>query len=211
MTREVYNIAIAEDHAMVRQGFVRALSDRPGLRVVIEAKDGIDLLRQLETVSIDIVVLDIVMPVLDGMATIERIRALKKNIKILVVSAQDDHNLIAKYVKLGAHGFLPKTGEIFELLRAIEEVISTGHYFARDILLVLLEKGINHLGGGKQLTPIELSVLKLLCDDLSYQEIAYRLFLGKNDIGYYRTRILHKTSTADNYELKDYAKFNIFL
>lgn len=211
MTQQIFNIAIAEDHAMVRQGFVRALSDRPGLHVAIQADNGFDLLRQLEVSLIDVVILDIVMPILDGMAAIEKIKALNKVVKILVVSAQNDPNLVAKYVKLGADGFIPKTGEIIELVRAVEQMLCTGYYFSPEILSMLLEKGINHLGGGKQLTPIEFRVLKLLCEDLSYQEIAKRLGLGKNDIGYYRNRILHKTNTSDNLALKNYAKLSVLM
>lgn len=208
---QITKIAIAEDHAMVRQGFVRAFSDYPHLKVVLEAKDGLELLHQLIVNPVDVIILDIVMPGMDGMAVIDKIKSVNKHIKILVVSAQDDHNLIAKYVKLGAHGFLPKTGEVLELLRAVSDIIGKGSYFAPDILKMLIEKGINHLGGGKQLTDLELNVLRMLCKDLTYLEIAAKLNLQKNDIGYYRTRVLHKTGTSDNEELQIYAKSNVLM
>lgn len=200
----VLNIGIADDHSMFRQAIVRVLSDQPEFNVSFQVKDGIEIMAAIENTPTDILILDIVMPGLDGKQVIELITAKHPAIKILVISAQADDNLIAKYVKLGADAFLPKTGEVNELLKAIRSIDSDGFYFTEEIWEMLAKKGIS-LRSPKKLTQNEIEILKLLCENISLPEIRKKLNLKKTNLGYYKHRIFKKTNTDNIDSLREYA------
>ena len=205
------NIAIAEDHAMVRQGFVRMLVDHTDINILFECTNGLELLTLLENSSPQVVLLDIEMPILNGRKAIEKIKQLFPQIKIIVISAYIDDESIIQNVKLGADCFIPKHSESSTLVQSIYNVLEDG-YFYEDRILALLEKnGISPHGGVKRLSSKEIAILKLICENITSEDMSKRLNIQPNTIRWYKHRIFAKTGTSDLDELRIYAQKHRYL
>ncbi len=198
-------IGIAEDHSLVRKGFIKMLSDYPEMKVIFEAKDGVELMQKLSKYKPDVLLLDIEMPFQNGQQVLQEIKERDIQVKVLVISAFTNDSEILANVKLGASSFLPKYTEMETLIRAIHEMLDEGFYFDIEVLELLAKHGLSPLGGLKKLTQKEINILKLLCQDLSTDEIAVQLGLAANTARWYKHQIFQKTNTKTCVELHNYA------
>jgi len=128
-----YNIVLADDHVLVRQGIKKIIQEYPGLRVVGEAADGVELLELLEKVTPDLVILDISMPRLRGLAAAERIKKLYPDIKILILSMHRSKEYLQQARAAGVEGYLLKEDADMALFAAIETV-RQGKIFVSPLL-----------------------------------------------------------------------------
>jgi len=199
------NIAIAEDHDMVRQGFIRMLGDYKEFRILFEAQNGSVLLSKLQDFEPDVLLLDIKMPVMDGQTAMKEIKSKYPTIKIIVISAHSEYELIIQNVRLGANGFLPKHAGIETLKTAITHVVEDGFFFEDDILDLLDKAGLSPLGGIKPLNTKEKEILVLLCENRSPDDICTLARIQLGTVRWYKNRIMNKTNTKDLHELREYA------
>lgn len=178
-------VLLADDHPVVRGGLVALIDTLPGMEVVGQAGDGQQAVRETALLRPDVVVMDLRMPVLDGVAATRRIVRDYPGVAVLVLTMFDEDALIADALSAGARGYLLKGAEQDEIERAIRAVASGEAIFSRTIAAQVLrrispEPARRPLPG---LTPRELEVTELLAAGLANAAIAERLSLAPKTIG----------------------------
>lgn len=200
------NIAIADDHQLFRQGIIALLKTIDELNVVHEAADGTELINQLKQAPVDVILMDINMPQMNGIECAEKIKADSPEIKIIMLSMHADHETIQNAVKVGIDGYLPKDTEKEELEHAIQTVCNGERYFNESITGTIMEGLISRkVSQPVRLTPREKDVLKLICEEHTTQEVADKLFIAFNTVETHRKNLLHKTGSKNSLGLLKFA------
>lgn len=195
-------IVITDDHNLFRMGLAELLKKQKDIDVVAELSDGAEFLTFLsEKNDIDIVLLDINMPKLDGFEVLRKLNKQKNLVKPIILSMHDDGNYIAKCAKNGAFGYLLKNTDEEELLKAIRIVAKGKKYFSHAIS----EKMINFMSAQhtsqKKLSNKESEVLTLISKGLTTKEIASKLFVSSRTIETHRSNILKKLEVKNTASL----------
>lgn len=189
-------VAIADDHKLLRLGLVQ-LIESLGFQVIGEADNGADLTQMIKDgLTPDVILMDINMPVMDGLMATKWLKHHYPNIKVLGLSMLNDDPTIIKMIRNGAKGYLLKDTEPNELKKAITEVATKGFYFSPLVNGRLINSIANeHDGKSVDLTQLnekELIFLKLICSDKSYREIADEMCLSVRTIDGYRDNLFQK-------------------
>ncbi len=198
-TNSVIRILVADDHPMLREGLVAVLSTQPDFEVVGEAADGSETVRLAERHKPDVILLDLEMPNLDGVATLEKLRNIGSETRTIVFTAYDTDERILGALRAGARGYLLKGASRTEIFDAIRTVYSGGSLLGPAVTTRLLE----HIEQGDEqersnsLTPRELEVLALLARGRKNSEIADALFVSERTVKFHVSSILGKLG-ADN-------------
>ncbi|MGI4740385.1 MAG: response regulator [Janthinobacterium lividum] len=196
---------LVDDHSLVRGGIRALLGREPSVQVVGEAGHGQALLDQLPTTPTDVVLLDLNMPVLDGLATTLRLQEAFPAVKILVLSMLSHERYIEQLLDAGAHGFALKNDEIGELIVGIQTVAAGRQYLCSELSLLLLQKvrtQAAELPKAPANNPYNFSrreteVLQLLADGLTTSQIAEKLFTSKRTIETHRRHMLEKSQAKN--------------
>lgn len=212
---EKMNIAIVDDHTMFRKGLVSLINLFPGYQVQLEAANGQDLLKQLQSAKLpDILLLDIVMPEMDGYSTAKWIHLNYPEIRILALSTMEGENAIIKMIRNGARGYVLKDAEPAELKRAFDDVLSLGYFF-NDLVSRTVLQNVHRLGDDanengvfSKLTENEFNFLKLACSEKTYFEIAKEMYLSERTIDGYRDSIFKKLNVTTRVGMALYAVKN---
>ncbi len=206
-------VLVSDDHALVRTGFVTIIDAQPDLEVVGECADGrgaVDLARRLNP---DVVVMDVRMPVLDGI-TATRLLAgagVANPVKVLVVTTFNLDEYVFEALRAGASGFLLKDAPPAQLLHGIRTVATGAALLAPEVTRQLVGRYATRIRptedtpGGIPLTPRELEVLRLIADGLSNKEIAATLVISQETVKTYVSRILTKLDLRDRVQAVVYA------
>ena len=199
-------LAIADDHELFRKGFISMLSGVPDFEFVLEAANGQELLDKMATQSVDIVLMDLQMPVMDGMQATEILLEKYPDVKVIVVSMFDEDRFVIHMLEKGVHGYLLKDTSTDEVEKAIYRVAEEGFYYSDFVSRAMHRKMVNR-SANKQpnfsttanvgLSNREQEVLRLLCDGLSTTEISDKLFISTRTVEGHRLRILEKTGTKN--------------
>lgn len=206
-------VFLVDDHAIMRDGLRAVLAAEPGLQVVGEAANGQELLTQLPTVPADVVLLDMTMPVLDGLATTRALQQQYPRLRILLLSMLTNEFTIAEVLAAGAHGYVLKNADKSELLTAILAVAAGKRFLCSDIGFVLLEK-LTALPNSEVITAPDVSanlshrereILQLVAEGLTNQEIADKLFTSKRTVESHRQSLVEKTGVKNTPALVKYA------
>lgn len=207
-------IAIADDYKIFRDGLKVSLSQDENFEVTLEADNGEDLLTAMAKNIPDVVIMDLKMPVMDGMEATEIIRKKFTQVKVLVVSMYDDDKFIIHLMEIGANGYLFKNAEPDEIRRAVHSVHENGYYF-NDIVNKALLKKLVWKGNIKpsfkrniELTERELEVLKLICEEKTAAEIAKVIFLSPRSVEGIRQRLIEKIGVRNTAGLVLFASKN---
>ena len=209
--KQIIKVLVADDHPVVRKGLQTCLARQKNLRVVGEAVDGDEALRKARELSPDVVLMDINMPGMDGLAVTEVLRKEAPNMKVLILSVHSNKEYIFRGIQAGAYGYVSKEAPPEELIRAIESVYEGEPHFSEDIRRDALNQFV--IGGGKkppfaQLTNREREVLILIADGRSNKEIADRLKIGVRTIETHRERIMRRLNIHSVAGLTKYAIAN---
>ena len=203
------SVLIADDHSVVREGVRRVLESERDVKVCAEAGDGEEVLEMIEKHRPDIVILDITMPRLSGLETLERVKAKHPKVKTVLLSFRAEPPLIQSAVSLGADGYLLKNARKDEILAAIREVMRGGCYFsppiAREIVDQIREPGRKGGEPFTQLSTREREVLRLIAEGLSAKEIATNLNISTKTVEAHRTSLMRKLGVRKATELVRYA------
>lgn len=206
-------VAVVDDHTMVRKGLTALVNLFPLYDVLFEAANGKELIRELQTRQgplPDIILLDIVMPELDGFATAKWLTENHPEIKILALSTMDAETAIIRMIKNGAKGYVLKDSEPAELKRAFDEVLSLGFYYNEFVSRKTVQS-LNLLADDKtrhaadKLTDRELSFLRLACSEKTYAEIAREMFVSERTVDGYRDTLFKKLNVTTRVGLVLYA------
>ena len=196
-------ILLVDDQVIIRQGLKSMLESNADMEVVGEAENGQRALEQVPTLHPDVVLMDIRMPVMDGVAATRAIAQQYPQIKVLVLTTFDDDEYVSQAMRLGAKGYLLKDTEPDELALAIRAVYK-GHtqlgpgLFEKALMFVPTPvSSIDEPPELAQLTPRELEVLRLMASGANNREIAQSLFLSENTVKNYVTNILSRLNLRD--------------
>jgi DNA-binding NarL/FixJ family response regulator len=210
---KVYNIIIVDDHALFRNGLKLLLNKSTKFKVIAEASNGKEFINLLNIVPVDIVLLDIQMPEMNGIEAAQIALKNCPNLKIITLSMYGDEEYYYKMVNLGVCGFLMKDSDIDEVFKALNSVIEGKNYFSQE----LLQNIIKNIHGNnpdeialKNLTQREIEIIQLICQGYSNIEIGEKLFLSKRTVEKHRANIMEKTNTNNTASLVMFAiKHNI--
>jgi two-component system, NarL family, invasion response regulator UvrY len=200
-------IIVADDHPVVRAGIKDILAEDAALEVVDEAGSGYELLRKLREGDFDVIVLDISMPGIDGLDTLQRIRTEKPGARVLILTIHPEARYAVRCLRMGADGYLTKGSAPDELINAIKR-ISQGRKY---ISLSLAEELTYELDpdSGKlphqSLSDREYQVMLMIASGKPLKEIAAELSLSVKTVSTYRSRVLEKMKLSNNSQLILYA------
>lgn len=198
---DAVRIVLADDHAMVRMGF-RMLLEGAGAEVIGEASSGEEAIRALAELRPDVLVMDVTMPGLGGLAALERIRAHHADARVLMLSAHDDVHIPGRALKLGATGYLLKRADPQELLRAVSRVARGERYLDPELAPQL---ALAHLSGehdpAQALTDREFAVFLQLAQGQSVNQVARSHHLAPSTVGTHLYRIKQKLNASNAAEL----------
>jgi DNA-binding NarL/FixJ family response regulator len=196
-------IVLADDHDLVRSGIKALLSMLEGVEVIAEARDGRELITLVESLNPDVVMTDISMPGMDGIAAISEIHAKHPQVRLLVLSMYDTVDFVKRAVASGACGYLMKDAPPFELEQAVRSVMATGSYFSPAIAQRLLQPSEPTVDD--ELTHRQVEILKLIAQGRASKEIAYELGLSPKTVDVHRARIMERLHLNDIASLTLYA------
>ncbi|WP_268225726.1 response regulator transcription factor [Sinomicrobium oceani] len=221
--KAIITIVLADDHSLVRDGIRALLEEEPDLEVIGEVSNGLDALKMVDEKSPDILIIDIRMPELGGIETVERLNGKgKSNTKCIILSMHDSEEYILKSVRAGANGYLLKDTGKGEFVKAIHVVQEGGKYFSGDISNVLVnnlfrsDKKTNqslskpNKNNPFDLTNKELQVLELVLAGYTNKEISEKLQNSKRTIETHRFNLMKKMEVKNLIDLSKKAnKYNL--
>ena len=196
-------VVLADDHDLVRSGIKALLSTVDGVRVIAEARNGLELLQILESVKPDVVMTDISMPGMDGITAISEIHNRFPAVKVIVLSMYDTVDFVKRAVANGACGYLMKDAPPFELEQALRSVMATGSYFSAAVAQRLLQPSEPTVDD--ELTQRQVEILTLIAQGKSAKEIAFELGLSPKTVDVHRARIMERLRLNDIASLTRYA------
>ncbi|MRT94314.1 response regulator transcription factor [Ancylomarina sp. 16SWW S1-10-2] len=205
-----YGLALVDDHKMFRSGLRFLLNDIPEIKVVGEASDGLEFLDMAANKIVDIVLMDINMPNMNGLETTRKALKLYPKLKVIVLSMHDEEEYYDQMVDAGVQGFLLKNSGVEELNAALQAVINGGTYFSQELLVGILDKKKRKQFQTEvvKLTQRELEILKLICKGFCNNDIAEKLFISHRTVERHRSNLLSKTDCPNATSLVMYAVKN---
>jgi two-component system invasion response regulator UvrY len=205
-------VLLGDDHRIVREGLKQVLADAPEVQVAAEAIDGEQVLAAVRALGgsagLDVVLLDIAMPVLDGLEVLQRLRAEWPRLPVLMLSTYPERQYAVRCIKLGAAGYLNKSADPDAMVAAVRKAAAGGIYVTPSTAeaLASVVGGASARSGPEALSHREHQVFRLLTLGHSVSEIGAKLQLAPNTVSTYRARILEKTGTKNDVELALYAE-----
>jgi NarL family two-component system response regulator LiaR len=205
---EPIRVLIADDHAVVREGLVALIGTEPGMAVIGQAADGVEAVAEARRLQPDVILMDLIMPRLDGIGAINQIRAGQPDARILVLTSFAEDDQVFGAIKAGAQGYLLKEASPAELLQAIRDV----HAGESALHPAIARKVIRELSRPPDLPPTqeplterELEVLALVARGLSNQEVADELVISERTVRTHVSNILDKLHLANRTQAALYA------
>jgi len=211
--KEPIRVIIADDHVLYRAGVKTSLSVRNDVKVIAEADNGMHLLNLIKNIEADVVLLDIQMPIMDGISTLPELKKIAPHTKVIMLTMVDDNSMITKLMELGANSYLTKTSDSEIIYEAIKTCHEQEYYFN-----ALTNKAL--LSNLKQKNPVvpqqlspqeaqlndkETTILRLMCEEKSTKEIADIVDLSPRTVEAIRDRLKVKTGSKTTAGLIMYA------
>lgn len=199
-------LLVADDHSIVRDGIVSLLQAEPSFTVAATAGNGYEVLELLGKNDIDVCLLDISMPGLDGMETAKLIREKKPDIKIIMLTTYNDKEIISEMIHIGVSGYLLKNSDRIELVEAVHKVMKGRHYFSEEVENIILD-GLSEKKSNEvmTLTDREKEILQLLAKEYTNADIAKELSISYRTVESHRKNIMQKTKAHNLAGLLKYA------
>ncbi len=198
-------ICLVDDHKLFRSGIKEMLLNLKQFEVIFEADNGYDFFERLGNKWMpDLVILDINMPKLNGIEVAEQLKLAYPKIKIIILSMEANADIVNKMIKIGIDGFILKHANKEEFVAALETVKAGNTYFCATINNVLLTN-IKSKADNTQLSNKDISFLKLLCQQLSYQDIAAKMGVSVRTVEGYRDQLFEKLNIRNKMGLVIYA------
>jgi DNA-binding NarL/FixJ family response regulator len=208
---DVIRVAIADDHILFRAGVKTALTMHKDIRMVAEADNGMQLLNLLKHITPDVILLDIQMPIMDGITTLPEIKKLYPDVRVIMLTMHNDHSMISKLMELGANAYLTKNSDsevIYEAVKTVHEQ----EYFFNQLTNKALIDGLRHKRQVEATAPIdakltdkEITILKMMCEEKSTKEIADLVDLSPRTVEAIRDKLKTKTGAKSMAGLVMYA------
>ena len=205
-------ILLADDHTVVRQGLRKVLEERSDWRVVAEAGDGREAVRQAEQHKPDVAILDVAMPLLNGIEATRQIVKRVPNVRVLVLSMHADEAYVIQILHAGAAGYLLKDSADVDLLQAVSAVAEGKSFFSPAIARLMLDDYVKQRSGEpgvidryESLSDREREVFQLIAEGKANKDIAAILFISPSTVETHRARIMEKLDVHSAAEIVLYA------
>ena len=198
-------VIVVDDHSVVRQGLRMFLGADPELSVIGEARDGSEAIRLVRELHPEIVLMDLLMPGMDGLTAIPILRREFPDTEIIALTSVLEDTFVVDAVRAGAIGYLLKDTESFELCRAIKAAAAGQVQMSPQVLTRLLREVRTPDKGNEPLTDRENDVLRLLAEGFSNKEIAKSLNIGEQTVKTHVSRILDKLGVPSRTQAALYA------
>jgi DNA-binding NarL/FixJ family response regulator len=216
MTQELtkpISVIIADDHVLYRAGVKTALSQKTDIKIIGEADNGMHLINLLKSLPADVILLDIQMPVMDGIEALPEIRKVCPSAKVIMLTMLDDHSMITKLMEIGANSYLSKTSDSEIIYEAIKTCHKEEYYFNdltnKALLTNLKQRNVQLppqlLTADAQLNDKEIMILRLMCEEKSTKEIADMVELSPRTVEALRDKLKVKTGAKSTAGLILYA------
>jgi DNA-binding NarL/FixJ family response regulator len=195
-------VLVADDHPMLREGLVAVLNTQQDFEVVGEAADGSEVVRLAERLNPDVILLDLEMPGVDGVAALEKLRSAGSEARTIVFTAYDTDERILGALRAGARGYLLKGAsrtEIFDAIRTVHAGDSLLQPVVTNKLLQTMSRE-ERREETEPLTPREIEVLALLSQGLQNKEISARLFISERTVKFHVSSLMHKLGAENRTE-----------
>jgi DNA-binding NarL/FixJ family response regulator len=196
---EPIKVAIADDHVLFRAGVKTALSVHKDIKMIAEADNGMQLLTVLKHIQPDVILLDIQMPIMDGINTLPEIKKLYPEIKVIMLTMHNDHSMISKLMELGANSYLTKNSDSEIIYQAIKTVHEQEYFFNQLTNKALIDglrvkrQAEASLPVDAKLSDKEISILRMICEEKSTKEIADLVELSPRTVEAIRDKLKVKT------------------
>lgn len=205
-------IALVDDEVLFRKGIAFLLQREENIEILFEASDGEELISSLEKIEIkpDIIIMDLKMPILNGVEATRIIRKSYPDIKIIALTSYDSKSFIANMIQVGAVAYLIKNTTPKDLIHTINKVAKKGFYYNENVLKIIQETIVTAKNSKGQLetsflSPREIEILQLICQQKTTTEIAEHLFLSPRTVEGHRNNLLLKTESRNIAGLVVYA------
>lgn len=206
-------LLLADDHSLFREGLKQILSKYEKFDVIDEASNSIEAIEKITHDDYDLIILDISMPGPGIFETINQIRSLKPELKILILSMHPEEQYAVRLMKLGAYGYVNKDSAADELVKAINIILTNNKYFSDKVVQAITTTmfNTNDINPEAILSNREFEVMCLIGKGKSLKEIGELLFISEKTVSTYRSRILEKLRLKNNSELIKYVLVNKFI
>jgi DNA-binding NarL/FixJ family response regulator len=208
------NVIIVDDQKLMRQGIIKMFEDHSHINVVHEASDGIEIINWLKEnkskIRVDVILMDMQMPNMDGWEATELITRMYTNIKVIGLSSYDNEAFVDRLMKNGARGYLLKVQEISDIVLAIEQIMEIGYFLSERVPLSKIQEFLNKSivfpsFNTSVLSKQEVRVVQLICEEKTSQEIADALFISRKTVESHRERIKAKIGAKNMVGIAMYA------
>ncbi len=207
---QVIKVIITDDHALFRTGVKASMMGRKDVQMIAEAENGMQLLNLLKHIKPDVILLDIQMPIMDGLTTLPEIKKLYPDIKVIMLSMHNDQSVISKMMEIGANSYLTKDSDSEAIYQAIKTCYEQ-EFFFNDLTNKALLNGLRTKRAPEpetvdvHLSEKETTILKLMCEEKSTKEIADIVDLSPRTVEAIRDKLKAKTGAKSMAGLIMYA------
>lgn len=211
MTQKNITVMISDDHALMREGLKQLLELEKDIEVVCQAKDGHETIEKVLNYQLDVLLLDINMPNLNGIDALRRIRDLGVDTKVIILTIHDDKEYLLETMKMGADGYVLKDSDANSLIKAIKDVKQGKTYIQPSIATMLKEEisskdeADKSLRKIKSLTNREYEVLSLIAEGLNNKDIAKKLYISEKTVKNHVSSIFKKLEVNDRIQAAIFA------
>jgi DNA-binding NarL/FixJ family response regulator len=210
----IIKVAIADDHKIFRKGVILSLRQYTNIKFVLEAENGEELLMGLPAAKPDVVLMDLRMPVKDGIEATKTISKQYPNLHVIVLTMYEDERFVSHLMENGANGYLLKSADPAEIKKAIVEVMARGYYLNNFVNKVLLKKShartksIPSLTNEVVISDKEREVLRLLCMEFTATEIAQKMEISPRTVEAIKDRMMERYNVKNTAGLVFFAVKN---
>lgn len=194
-------VLLVDDHQIIVDGLKSLLQNSGEIVVAGEANNGRDALRIIENIEVEIVLMDIDMPVMNGIETLKEIGKRGFGVKVIILSMHNETGMVKSLTDLGARGYLLKSSPQDELFAAIKKVAAGQRYFSTDVTLSLMSKpasgNVDSSFLASQLTEREIEIIKLIAEGFSNKEIGAKLYISHRTVDTHRTNLMKKLNVSN--------------
>lgn len=203
-------VLLADDHQIILDGISNLLKDVPEIEVVATCKNGSEVLSELKTLQVDVLLLDLDMPVMNGFECAEQVQKRFPEVKISILTMHQEKALIQKFIEFGVKGYFLKTIAKSELIHAIKTIANGGEYFPSDVTKALLQKqtinpSITQSPLLSSLTEREIEIIRLISQGFTNKEMAEKLFISPRTADTHRTNLMRKLDLHNVAEIVRFA------
>ncbi|MCF6170649.1 MAG: response regulator transcription factor [Bacteroidales bacterium] len=188
------NILLVDDHQIIIDGLRALVNSVEGMHVIGDANNGKEAIEMLKVLDADVVLMDIDMPVMNGLDATKAIKDQPGKTRVIILSMHCDSGMVKELIGIGADGYLMKNTSKDELIEAITKVASGQQYFAADVTLSLLKENTPSTQSklAAELTKREREILGLIADGFSNKEIGEKLFISHRTVDTHRSNLMKK-------------------